>query len=579
MLSWLYVAALFVLCGILGILQYRWIGEVSVAERERLRGSLQASLHRLSRDLNSEISADCNALLPDVSEPGAPVPEAQVAARYKQWKRTSRHASVFRQVAIARRTGDAVELRVLDADKGVFVPAEWPSAWDATRRRMEFRLSHNGRPNRDFPGPQQGPGPPIDEGLVFEMPLRAPGPHGPFPVPFGQGGAGWLIVELDPAYLRDTLLPEVLQRHLGSGGTLDYQVEVVTRTHPPSVVYQSDRQAGKLTARVADASVGILELRHEPMFPRRGPGPGDRDAGPPRGPVPDSGRWQLLVRHHAGSLEAVVARARWRNLAVTAGVLLLIVAALAAFVRFTRRAQKLAQLQIEFVAGVSHELRTPLAVIGTAAYNLQGRLAHHPAQVARYGELIMQETSRLNQMIEQVLTFAGTQAGRIIHGSEPVSVETVIEQTMESAKPIIQGSHCVIEKNIDPGLPRVMGDATALKHALENLLNNAVKYGSKDEAWIGISARQIDGNEKHAVEIRVADRGPGIPRDEQEHIFEAFFRGRSAVQDQVHGTGLGLHLVKKIVEAHGGSIRVKSEPMEGTEFILLFPAAPAGATG
>ena len=76
------------------------------------------------------------------------------------------------------------------------------------------------------------------------------------------------------------------------------------------------------------------------------------------------------------------------------------------------------------------------------------------------------------------------------------------------------------------------------------------------------------------MEIRVADRGPGIPLDEQAHIFDPFFRGRRAVQDQVHGTGLGLNLVKKIVEAHGGTIHVHSEPMKGAEFVVRIPAAP-----
>ena len=77
-----------------------------------------------------------------------------------------------------------------------------------------------------------------------------------------------------------------------------------------------------------------------------------------------------------------------------------------------------------------------------------------------------------------------------------------------------------------------------------------------------------------AVEIRVADRGPGIPREEQTRIFDPFFRGNRAVQDQIHGTGLGLNLVKRIVEAHGGSVNVRSEPMQQTEFVIRIPAAP-----
>jgi signal transduction histidine kinase len=121
-------------------------------------------------------------------------------------------------------------------------------------------------------------------------------------------------------------------------------------------------------------------------------------------------------------------------------------------------------------------------------------------------------------------------------------------------------------------LPEILADPLALKHALQNLLSNALKYAAKDNPWIGISA----SGTQDGVEIRVADRGPGIPEEEQEHIFDAFYRGRRAVQDQIHGAGLGLNLVKKIVEAHGGAIRVKSVPEQGAEFIVRLPAAAAG---
>jgi signal transduction histidine kinase len=114
----------------------------------------------------------------------------------------------------------------------------------------------------------------------------------------------------------------------------------------------------------------------------------------------------------------------------------------------------------------------------------------------------------------------------------------------------------------------------ALRHAIQNLVDNAVKYGTDANNWIGIYASSIADDKGPAVEIRVVDRGPGIPRDEQEQIFDPFFRGRRAIQDQVHGTGLGLNLVKKIVEAHGGAIRVNSEPAKGTEFVMRLPAAP-----
>jgi signal transduction histidine kinase len=319
-----------------------------------------------------------------------------------------------------------------------------------------------------------------------------------------------------------------------------------------------------------------------------GSGPGGRSGrGPGPGPAPDSGRWRMYVRHRAGSLEAVVAQSRLRSLAVTGGVLLLMLATAAALLRYTRRAQRLADLQMDFVAGVSHELRTPLTVIHTAAYNLQGKMANNPAQVEKYGALIQRESGRLGELVEQVLQFASAHAGRTIQEREPLSVESVIDETMEAHKEVIDQCRCVVVKSVEPGLAPVLGDSRALGQVIGNLLCNAAKYGvygstnesNQDCNWIGIFASKAAGDEPAAIEIRVSDRGPGIPADEQEHIFDPFFRGSRAVQDQIHGTGLGLSLVKKIVEAHGGNIRVKSEPMRGTEFIVWLPAAPAGVVG
>jgi signal transduction histidine kinase len=297
-----------------------------------------------------------------------------------------------------------------------------------------------------------------------------------------------------------------------------------------------------------------------------------------QGPPLDRGtaRWQLLVRHQAGSLEAVVSRARWQNLATSLGILVLILATIAALVRFTRRAQRLAELQMNFVAGVSHELRTPLTVIRAAAFNLRGKIATKPEQVERYGVLIHDESEKLEALVEQVLRFSSARAGHAIRAREPVAIETVIEEGLRSISAAIAGSKCVVEKKIEADLPPVLADGLALRHAFQNLVENALKYGTEGSNWIGVFAsRAPNKNGSAAVEIRVADHGPGIPADEQEQIFDPFFRGRRALEDQVHGTGLGLNLVKTIVEAHGGTIRVVSAPAKGTEFVMSIPAAPA----
>ena len=237
-LSWLFVATLLVLCGVLGVLQYRWIGEVSLAARDRLRGSLQASLDRLSRDLNSEIATACRALLPANPSPTAQPSEAELAARYEQWRKTARRGQIFRAIAIAEP-----QLRRLNLETGVFETTEWPAEWNAIRERR-----------RGPPGP-----PPEDDGPAFELPLFGMLPRG--------APSTSIIFELNLPYVRDVMLPELTERHLGS----DYQVEVVTRASPPSVIYQSDPDAPQRIAAAADASVGLFEVQFDQIIRPEGP--------------------------------------------------------------------------------------------------------------------------------------------------------------------------------------------------------------------------------------------------------------------------------------------------------------------
>jgi signal transduction histidine kinase len=601
--AWLFVCALVALCAVLGVLQYRAIAEVSIAARERLRSSLQASLIAFSQDFNSEISSAANALVPNSPE-DAQAAQNAFAALYERGGQTAPQRQWFSRIAMAVPQKHGTELLAFDAASGVWKPAEWPAEWSGMRSRFEYSPSRegpgrnghsppelpvrNGEPAFEIPlfGPasrpfaRRGPGPGFGSG-PGQPPSAGRGPgHGedpgrpPSAQPTGRREVAWLIFEVNIPYVRDNILPALVQRHLGT----DYQAEVVTRTTPRQIVYCSDPDAAPNLAPTADASASLFDPQMEP-FRRSGPGgmrgggaslgPG---AGPGHGPPPEMGRWEIFVRHRAGSLEAVVSQARWRSMAVTGGVLLMLAATLAALIRYTRRAQTLAGLQMEFVAGVSHELRTPISVIHTAAYNLRGKVAANPAQVERYGALIQQESGRLKDLVEQVLRFAGANAGHAIQEREPLAVEAILDQALDASKPVLETTGCVVEKRVDAGLPAVWGDPVALRQALQNLLANAAKYGSGESRWIGIAAAKAGGADQPVVEIRVADRGPGISVEEQKHIFDPFFRGARAVQDQVHGTGLGLSLVKRIVEAHGGSIRVRSEPMKGAEFIVRLPA-------
>ena len=153
---------------------------------------------------------------------------------------------------------------------------------------------------------------------------------------------------------------------------------------------------------------------------------------------------------------------------------------------------------------------------------------------------------------------------------------SLIDASLEASKGAFEKSKVILEKRIAPDLPLVYADEAALRHALQNLVDNAVKYGTAASPWVGIVASELTDGNGRAVEIAVLDRGPGIPPDEQKHLFDPFFRGRRAVADQVHGTGLGLDLVKRIVEAHGGTVRVNERAGHGDR---IYRAASRHDTG
>lgn len=236
-----------------------------------------------------------------------------------------------------------------------------------------------------------------------------------------------------------------------------------------------------------------------------------------------------------------------------------------AFVDSARRAQLLARQQMEFVASISHELRTPLTVICSAGDNLAGGVVKSDAQVKRYGNLVRSEGRRLADMVEQILGYAGIQKGRL-PAREPVELGNVVDSAIHASSQILQNNGVTVVRDVEDGLPPVSGDAASLSHTVQNLLTNAAKYGGD---WVRVQASSA-GNGK--VRIVVEDRGPGIEPAELRHIFEPFYRGKKAVDDQIHGTGLGLSLVKRIVEAHSGKVSAESTPGKGTRFILELPA-------
>jgi len=576
----LVTGALLVLLPALAVLQYRWVGQVSTAERERMQRNLRNAAAQFREAFDGEIVRAVISLQvgPQTAQEGA---SDRYTDRYDTWLNTAAHPQVVAGIFLLD-DDHGLRLRRWNADSHTFDQSDWPSVLARWRPQFEqeltdFKAGHGLNRRPAF----------RDEESLIVTPLRnrvvqtspAPGPQTVTPV------FGFTIIQLNMEYIRGQMLPELVQRHFTHPDGDAYRVAVVSPENPSQILFRSDPTA-PLDPKHADATSNLLG-RGDPAFffgrPRPQVDGDDRpgsnrirpadapaNSGPPRSQDEVPGRWLLLVQHQSGSLEAAVTGARRRNLAASFGILLLLTVSVALLAATSRRAHRLARQQIEFVAGVSHELRTPVAVIRSAAENLaQGVVSGD--RVKRYGQLVETEARRLGEMVEQVLQYAGIESGLGLASRVPLSPAEIIESAVDGSMSTSDGD-VIVHREIASDLPPIVGDAAALRSAVQNLIANAVKYGGADR-WVGIKAEHATDRRHSEVRITISDHGAGIPAEDLPHIFDPFYRGADAVARQVHGNGLGLSLVRRIVVAHGGRISVTTRTGAGSAFTIALPAA------
>lgn len=633
LLMWLLVAAMLVMLPLLAVLQYRWLGEVSQAERERMQANLKTSAERFCSDFDRELTT-IYTQLQNLTEPNLQQPREilspDFAARYSLWLSAN---SNTRLISRAYRAGYDAEgklaLAEFNAESKAFQLVEWPEKLLPLRQRFEdqrqsqeaaqtaIRNLLGGKDQFRVIGKGQSFFLKVQNGVTADdIPaLVIPDAHPPNLQLVLERKSICTIVVLDAEFIKNELLPLLAQRHFSAGGESEFNLAVVQRNDPTSLIYRSnasplladfsksDAQSPLFKIRMDDAdrilirSVGSLPLPHELATP---PAPGTTKSSsgyavrvtrtdvvrksdqvqkteqveqafglPTQLPASfsEDGGWRLLVKHRAGSLEAAVGNVRRRNLAISFGILLLLGASVGFIVLSSRRAERLAAQQMEFVAGVSHELRTPLAVICSAAENLADGVIDSGDQIKRYGGLIRDEGRRLTGMVEQVLEFAGAQSGRKTYELRPTDLSHVIEDAVAACHLQLVEGGFELDKTVPAELPKINADSAALSRAIQNLLSNAMKY-SGESRWIGLSVEFGNSSE---VRIKVSDRGLGIASAELPHIFEPFYRGKEIVASQIHGNGLGLSLVKHIAEAHQGRVTVESNAGQGAQFTLTLP--------
>lgn len=234
--------------------------------------------------------------------------------------------------------------------------------------------------------------------------------------------------------------------------------------------------------------------------------------------------------------------------------------------RAVTRELAVSRLQSDFVSAVSHEFRTPLTSLCLLTEQLaSGRIRGEDDQAEYYG-ILARASQRLRRLVEGLLNFGRMEAGAAEYRFETIDpAELVLAVTREFQSDVEPGGYHV-EVHVNGDTPLVRADRAALAAVVWNLLDNAVKYSPEClTVWA-----EVERNDGHAA-IRIRDHGLGIPPTEQPRIFEKFVRGEAAKQGGIRGTGVGLAMVRYIVAAHRGEIKLESKPGEGSVFTVLLP--------
>ena len=280
----------------------------------------------------------------------------------------------------------------------------------------------------------------------------------------------------------------------------------------------------------------------------------------------------LGMKLRGTTIEAMSAKWLRTSYIILGGLSLLLAAGVWLNYRNVTRELALAKLKSDFVSNVSHELRTPLALIRLYSETLElGRLTNSSKQ-HEYHEIIRKESERLTALINNILDFSRIEAGKKEYTFRETDVADLVRSTLESYRFEIEQNGFRLEEKIEDNLPPLQVDREAIARSLLNLVNNAVKYSVSDK-YLGVSLYRRNGG----VNLEVVDHGIGIPPNEQAKIFEKFYRACDPLVHNTKGSGLGLSLVRHIVEAHGGEVGVESSPGKGSKFTITLPLQnPAG---
>lgn len=587
-LATLLVVPTTVVIVLLGIVQYRSSVDVSRAAAQRLTDSLQMSIMSWQQNLFRDLADICLRFRLDGHRIDLRDLE-QAVSRFQTRQESADHRDLVAGIYLVS-AGSAPPAEWHSGDRRFVRVAETP-ALSMLRQGLPdvTRESGDGHARREFNGLVDTPADLADwrfapEGPAVLRPLETDKALFDANSP-ATTTAAWLIVLLDRRVLSTRVMPMLAARYFSGPDGLDYEV-ALTGGIPRQVIYASDqgfadddppdadgrvnvfgRPVDRATASAIRISIDPAATGGPPVMPVGGAWfPLAGDAAP-------EADWRLVVRHRRGGpLNRFVSDLYRRNLYVSFGLLLLLGTSAAFWLVIGQRVRRLARLEMNFVTSVSHDLRTPITIIASAADNISSGVVRDQPHLTQYGTMIGTQAKKLSELVEQVLLFASVRKPSTRYVLRPTAVPEVVDTTLVALDELIRAAGVTVERNLEADLPVAHSDPIGLSQCLQNLMTNALKYGSGGK-WIEVRAARAGGGRE--IELSVRDRGIGITRTDLRYIFEPFYRSPHVIAQKIHGTGLGLTVAKTVVESMGGRLTVVSAPGEGSTFTLHLPAVDA----